>query len=65
MHEPTRARMVADLRRRARGTLAEVTQVPGLQCASVLPQDIEQMHANGVVLSEAPLGPSVVLSLPR
>ena len=40
MHEPTQARMVADLRRRARGALAEVTQVPGRQCASVLLQDI-------------------------
>ena len=65
MHEPTQARMVADLRRRARGALAEVTQVPGLQCASALPQDSQRMHASGVVVSEAPLGPSVVLSLPR
>ena len=65
MHEPTQVRLVAALRRRVRGALAEVTQVPGLSCASVLPQAIQRMHASGVVVSGKPLGPSAVRSLPR
>ena len=47
MHEPTQVHLVAALHRRVRGALAEVTQVPGLSCASVLPQAISQMHASG------------------
>ena len=65
MHEPRQARMVAAVRRRVRGVLAEVTQVLGLQCASVLLQAIQRMHASGVVVSREPLGPSAVRSLPR
>ena len=65
MHEPTQTRMVAAVRRRVRGVLAEVTQVLGLQCASVLLQAIQRMHASGVVVSRAFLGPSAVRSLSR
>ena len=65
MHEPTQTRMVAAVRRRVRGVLAEVMQVLGLQCGSILPQDIQRMHASGVVVSEAPLGPPAARSLPR
>ena len=65
MHEPTQTRMVAAVRRRVRGVLVEVTQVLGLQCASILPQASQRMHASGVVVSEAPLRPSAVRSLSR
>lgn len=65
MHEPTQVRMVAAGRRRVRGVLAEVTQVLGLQCASILPQDSQRMHARGVVVSDAFLGPSAVRRLSR
>ncbi|HEY5865655.1 MAG TPA: hypothetical protein VI542_08915 [Candidatus Tectomicrobia bacterium] len=64
-HEPTQARMVAAVRRRVRGVLVEVTPGPGLRCASVLPQDSQRMHARGVVVSGAFLGPSAVRSLSR
>jgi hypothetical protein len=65
MHEPTQTRMVAAVRCRVRGVLAEVTQVLGLQCASILPQDSQRMHASGVVVSGAFLGPSAVRRLSR
>ena len=64
-HEPTQARMVAAVRRRVRGVLVEVTPVPGLRCASVLPQAIQRMHASGVVVSGESLALSAVRSLPR
>jgi hypothetical protein len=47
MHEPTQTRMVAAVRCRVRGVLAEVTQVLGLQCASILgifAQPLELVH---------------------
>ena len=65
MHEPTQDRIVSALRRRRSVSLVELTQGLGLQCASILPQDIQRMQASGVVVYEEPLGPSAVLSLPR
>jgi hypothetical protein len=45
--------------------MAELTQVLGLQFASILPQEIQCMKDSGVVVYEEPLGPSSVLSLPH
>jgi hypothetical protein len=65
MHEPTQDRIGSALRRRLRVSMVELTQVLGLQCASILPQDIQRMKASDVVVYDEPLGPSAVLSLPR
>jgi hypothetical protein len=45
--------------------MAELTQMLGLQFASVLPQEIQRMKASGVVVYDEPLGPYSVLSLPQ
>ena len=65
MHEPTQELIVSELRRRVRVSIAELTQVLGVQFASVLPQEIQRMKASGLVIYEEPLGPSSVLSLPQ
>jgi hypothetical protein len=65
MSEPTQDLIVSELRRRVRASLAEVTQLLGVQFASILPQEIERMKASGLVVYEEPLGPSSILRLPR
>ena len=65
MNEPTQELIVSELRRRVRVSMAELTQVLGLQCASVLPQEIQRMKTSGVVVYEEPLGLYSVLSLPQ
>jgi len=65
MSEPTQERIVSELRRRVRVSIADLTQVLGLQFASILPQEIQRMKASGVVVYDEPLGPYSVLSLPR
>ena len=45
--------------------MAELMQVLGLQCASILPQEIQRMKASGLVVYDEPLGPFSVLSLPQ
>ena len=65
MHEPTQDLIVSELRRYVRVSIAELTQVLGLQFASVLPQEIQRMKDSGLVVYEEPLGPYSVLSLPR
>ena len=65
MNEPTQERIVSELRRRVRVSIAELTQVLGVQCASILPQEIQRMKDSGVVVYDEPLGPSSVLSLPQ
>jgi coproporphyrinogen III oxidase-like Fe-S oxidoreductase len=65
MSEPTQERIVSELRCRVRVSIAELTQVLGLQVASILPQEIQRMKDSGVVVYEEPLGPSSVLSLPQ
>ena len=65
MSEPTQDLIVSELRRRVRVSMAELTQVLGLQFASILPQEIQRMKASGLVVYDEPLGPSSVLSLPR
>jgi hypothetical protein len=65
MSEPTQDLIVSELRRQVRVSIAELTQVLGVQCASVLPQQIQRMKASGVVVYEEPLGPYSVLSLPQ
>ena len=65
MNEPTQERIVSELRRRVRVSMAELTQMLGLQFASVLPQEIQRMKASGLVVYDEPLRPSSVLSLPR
>ena len=65
MNEPTQELIVSELRRRVRVSIAELTQVLGLQFASILPQEIQRMKASGLVVYDEPLGPSSVLSLPR
>jgi len=64
MHEPTQELIVSELRRRVRVSLAELTQVLGLQLASLLPQEIQRMQASGLVVYDEPLGPYSVVSLP-
>ena len=65
MHDPTQDLIVSELRRRVRVSMAELTQVLGLQFASILPQEIQRMKDSGVVVYEEPLGPSSLLSLPQ
>ena len=65
MAEPTQEFIVSELRRRVRASLAELTQILGLQFASILPQEIQRMKDSGLVVYDEPLGPSSVLSLPR
>ena len=65
MNEPTQDLIVSELRRRVRVSMAELTQVLGLQFASILPQEIQRMKASGVVVYEEPLGLYAVLSLPQ
>jgi hypothetical protein len=65
MNEPTQELIVFELRRRVSVSIAELTQVLGVQFASVLPQEIQRMKANGLVVYDEPLGPSSLLSLPR
>jgi len=65
MAEPTQEFIVSELRRRMSISIAELTQVLGLQFASILPQEIQRMKASGLVVYEEPLGPSSLLSLPR
>jgi hypothetical protein len=65
MSEPTQELMVSELRRRVRASIAELTQVLGLQFASMIPQEIPRMKASGLVVYDEPLGSSSILSLPR
>jgi len=65
MAEPTQEFIVSELRRRVRASMAELTQVLGVQFASILPQEIQRMKASGLVVYEEPLGLSSVLSLPQ
>ena len=65
MNEPTQDLIVSELRRRVSVSIAELTQVLGLQFASILPQEIQRMKASGMVVYEEPLGLYSVLSLPR
>src|SRR5215813_9867850 len=65
MAEPTQDLIVSELRRHVRVSIADLTQVLGLQFASILPQEIQRMKDSGLVVYEEPLGPSSVLSLPR
>jgi hypothetical protein len=65
MSEPTQELIVSELRRRVRVSMAELTQVLGVQFASILPQKIQRMKTSGVVVYEEPLGLNSVLSLPQ
>ena len=65
MNEPTQDLIVSELRRRIKVSMAELTQVLGLQFASILPQEIQRMKASGMVVYAEPLGLYSVLSLPR
>ena len=65
MHEPTQEIIVSELRRRVRVSIAELAQVLGPQFASMIPQEIQRMKANGLVVYNEPLGPYSVISLPR
>ena len=65
MSEPTQEFIVSELRRRVRASIAELLQVLGLQCASILPQEIQRMKASGLVVYEEPLRPYSLLRLPR
>ena len=65
MQEPTQEFIVSELRRRMSVSMAELTQVLGVQFASVLPQEIQRTKASGLVVYDEPLGPSSVLRLPR
>jgi hypothetical protein len=65
MNEPTQELIVSELRHRVSVSIAELTQVLGLQFASLLPQEIQRMKESGLVVYDEPLGLSSVLSLPR
>ena len=47
MNEPTQEIIVSELRRRVRASIAELTQVLGLQFASVIPHEIQRMKDRG------------------
>jgi len=65
MSEPTQELIVSELRRRVRVSIVELTQVLGLQFASILPYEIQRMKASGLVVYEEPLGLYSVISLPQ
>ena len=65
MHEPTQELIVSELRRRVSVSMAELTQVLGVQFASILPHAIQRMKAGGLVVYDEPLGLSSLLSLPQ
>jgi len=65
MSEPTQECIVSELRRRMSVSIAELTQVLGVQFASILPQEIRRMKASGLVVYEEQLGLSSVLTLPQ
>jgi hypothetical protein len=65
MSEPTQELIVSELRRRVRVSMAELMQVLGVQFASILPQEIQQMKDSGLVVYDEPLGLYSVLSLPQ
>jgi len=65
MAEPAQEFIVSELRRRMSVSIAELTQVLGVQFASILPQEIQRMKASGLVVYEEPLGLSSVLTLPQ
>jgi hypothetical protein len=65
MSEPTQELIVSELRCRVRVSMADLTQVIGVQFASVLPQELQRMKDSGVVVYDEPLGPSSIISLPR
>ena len=65
MSEPTQDLIVSELCRHVRVSIAELTQVLGLQFASILPHEIQRMKASGLVVYEEPLGLYSVLSLPQ
>ena len=65
MNEPTQELIVAELRRRVRASIADLTQVLGPQFASIIPHEIQRMKDSGLVVYDEPLGPSSLLSLPR
>ena len=65
MSEPTQDLIVSELRRRVHVSMADLTQVLGVQFVSVLPQEIQRMKASGLVVYDEPLGPFSVLSLPQ
>ena len=65
MNEPTQELIVSELRRRACVSMADLTQVLGLQFASILPQEIHRMKESGLVVYDEPLGLYSILSLPR
>jgi hypothetical protein len=65
MSEPTQELIVSELHRRIRVSIAALTQVLGVQFASILPYEIQRMKASGVVVYDEPLGPYSVISLPR
>jgi len=65
MNEPTQELIVSELRRRLRASMADLTQVLGLQFASMIPQEIQRMKVSGLVVYDEPLGPYSVISLPR
>ena len=56
MSEPTQELIVSELRRRVRVSMADLTQVLGVQFASMIPQEIQRMKASGLVVYEEPLG---------
>ncbi len=64
MHEPTQEIIVSELRRHVRVSIADLTQMLGLQFASVIPHEIQRMKASGLVVYDEPLGPYSVISLP-
>jgi hypothetical protein len=65
MSEPTQELIVSELHRRIRVSIAALTQVLGVQFASILPYEIQRMKASGLVVYDEPLGPSSILSLPQ
>jgi len=65
MSEPTQDLIVSELRRRMRVSMADLSQVLGVQFASVLPQEIQRMKESGLVVYEEPLGLYSLLSLPQ
>jgi len=65
MNEPTQEIIVSELRCRVRVSIGELTQVLGLQFASVIPHEIQRMKDSGLVVYDEPLGPYSVISQPR
>ena len=64
MDEPTQEIIVAEVRRQGRVQVADVMRMLEPWVASLVPDEIQRMKENGLVVYDEPLGPNSLLRLP-